>query len=489
MITACPCGGEASPLIQDSRATSFVFQDLISYLFVCRVCTHTFFFPAPPDHRLTEFYNGSWNDGSGASIDFAYAAWIEDSENEIHRPKATFLNAIQRLRVEYCKESFPVVLHDVSCGYGALVSKLNMLGFDATGSDLDHESIEQGRKRGNSRIFHSHFKSLPDVLRGGVDILTCYHSLEHYPDPLEFFRVVKRLLRPGGIFIAALPNGSYLPATRDYFGKYDWCFYPGHLHYFTPGSALTLLAKAGLRLTETFSYDWDGTQEDWLLDTASRMPAFESVPRDQLLRHLAAETLTRDLRFVAINEDPGPVSVGPRRGSLIQRVISSFPRSGRKASNDTETEPISVEKPPVTVTSHARSKHSIDDSVSILGYEIVRRNGEHSISLQMLTTNQLTKQYLIILHLQDTTNTDGSFVNLDFPPFPPTTEWSPDRPVRLLRRLVHPRTTQWYPDRAVNLVEELPVHPGGYLLRVGLWDLQGGLVGSLAELGQLVVPS
>ncbi len=488
MITTCPCGGEASPLIQDSRATSFVFQDLISYLFVCRVCTHTFFFPAPPDHRLTEFYNGSWNDGSGASIDFAYAAWIEDSENEIHRPKATFLNAIQRLRVEYCKESFPVVLHDVSCGYGALVSKLNMLGFDATGSDLDHESIEQGRKRGNSRIFHSHFKSLPDVLRGGVDILTCYHSLEHYPDPLEFFRVVKRLLRPGGIFIAALPNGSYLPATRDYFGKYDWCFYPGHLHYFTPGSALTLLAKAGLRLTETFSYDWDGTQEDWLLDTASRMPALQSVSRDQLLRHLAAETLTRDLRFIAINDDPESASVDARRGSLIQRVISSFPRASRKGPRDSETD-VCVEKPQVAIISHARSNHSIGDTVSVLGYEIVRRKGEHCVSLQMLTTSRLTKQYLIILHLQDTTSTSGSFVNLDFPPFPPTTEWSPNHPVRVLRRLVHPRTTRWYPDSAVNLVEELQVQPGGYLLRVGLWDLKDGLVGRLAELGPMVLPS
>ena len=213
------------------------------------------------------------------------------------------------------------------------------------------------------------------------------------------------------------------------------------------------------------------------------MPAFKSVSREQLLRHLAAETLTRDLRFIAINDDPEPVSVGPRR------VISSFPRASLKGPKDSETDSVCVENPPVAIISHARSNHSIGDTVSVLGYEIIRRNGEHSISLQMLTTNRLTKQYLIILHLQDTTRTDGSFVNLDFPPFPPTTEWSPNHPVRVLRRLVHPRTTRWYPDRAVNLVEELSVQPGGYLLRVGLWDLKDGLVGRLAELGPMVLPS
>lgn len=469
MITACPCGGEASPLIQDGLATNYVFQDLISQLFVCNVCTHTFFSPAPPDHRLAEYYNGSWTEGSSSSIDFAYAAWSGDSQNEVHKPKATFVSAIERLRAEYFEQSSPVILHDVSCGYGALVSKLNMLGFDATGSDLDQQSIEKGRARGNSRLFCAHFKSLPDVLPGGVDILTCYHSLEHYPDPLEFLRVAKQLLRPGGMFIASLPNGSYLPARHDYFGKYDWCFYPGHLHYFTPGSAHALSAKAGLRLVETFSYDWDGTQEEWLLETASRIPALQSLSLEQLLRRLAAETLTRDLRFIAINDTQDRVPVSPSHESPIRQLD------------------LSPEKPPAII-SRSRSDRTIGDNISVLGYDLARRQGEYWLSLQMVTARQLTGQHVIILHLHDATSTSGSFLNLDFPPFPPTTEWIPSRPLQVRRRLVHPRTTRWHPDRAVNVVEELPLQAGVYLLRIGLWDLHDGLVGPLAELGPLVIP-
>jgi 2-polyprenyl-3-methyl-5-hydroxy-6-metoxy-1,4-benzoquinol methylase len=479
MIVTCLCGNEADPLIQNGRQTSFIFQNQISRVHVCRSCTHVFFFPRPTDKQLAAYYNGKWNEASNYSIDFGYGAWIDNLESEIHKPKATFIESILRLRKERFGEASRVVVHDASCGYGPLVSKLNMLGFEATGSDIDGESIELAKKRGNNAVFQCHFSDIPDILPAGVNILTCYHSLEHYLNPLEFFRTAKRVLRPGGLLIMSVPSGAYLPARVDYFGKFDWCFYPGHLQYFTPRSAEVLMAIAGLRVIDAFSYDWDGTQEDWLLNTASRLPEFQSVSQDKLLLNLAVKNFTRDLRIVAVNDFP--TSVGERVIRFLNSALLPT-RFGTKVLQFPRQESR------VESISEAVCNESVDDGVSVLGYQISRRNGEYFLGLRMLTNHVLAGDYLMVLHVEAVDGSSGTFVNLDFAPHPPTPEWRPQEPVTVVRQLICPPTLEWRPEKAVNIVHQLAFKPGEYVLRVGLWDLSKGLIGRLVSIGPVTLP-
>jgi len=261
-----------------------------------------FFWPAPSDRELAEYYNGPWNAGSTHSIEDSFEQWIEKLDG--YEPQRTFVEAIVRLRDKHFGKDRPVVIHDASCGFGALVAKLNAIGFDASGSDIDGESIQAARKRGNLKVHQCHFTKMRDLIPQGADIITCYHSVEHYIDPLTFFETVKHCLRPGGFFLMSVPNGAYLPARLDYFGKFDWCFYPGHLQYFTPYSATVFLAKAGLRVTETFSYawDWPSSQTEWLLTTLTGLPASQLPAPNRLIEALADNVLTRDLRVAAVND-------------------------------------------------------------------------------------------------------------------------------------------------------------------------------------------
>jgi SAM-dependent methyltransferase len=386
-----------------------------------------------------------------------------------------------RLRRQYFKNTSRVVVHDAGCGYGAFVSKLNTLGFDATGSDVDGESVEQARRRGNNRVYQGHFTEIPSIAPDGVDILTCYHSLEHYPDPLKFFDTVKRALRPGGLFIMSLPNGAYLPARVDYFEKFDWCFYPGHLQYFTPRSAEVLLAKAGLRSIEAFSYDWDGTQEGWLLDIASRLPVFRAVPRESLLMHLAAKTVTRDLRVVAINDESGS---SPKSFQHEVRSLSKFfdNRVGSKVLRSPNQDA------GLEILSDATCNEFIDDGISIVGYQMSRRDGECFLSLRLTTNHLLMNDYVMVLHMEDLDNGGETFVNLDFAPCPPTTEWQPFKPITVVRQLVFPAAIEFRPEKAVNFVRQPALPAGKYAIRVGLWDLEKGLIGRLARLGPVILP-
>ncbi len=302
-MVPCLCGESAIPLIQRDRETAVAMGESVAKLHVCQGCGHVFFHPFPTEMELADYYKGPWNAGANFRIEDSFEQWIEKLDG--YEPQRTFVNAIIRLRAQHFGSANPVVIHDASCGYGALVTKLNMIGFDASGSDIDDQSIQIARSRGNLRVHRCHFRDMSKIIPDGVDIITSYHSVEHYINPLDFFRTVKSCLRKGGVFLMSVPNGAYLPARLDYFKEFDWCFYPGHLQYFTPYSASVLLAKAGLRVTETFSYGWDwpASQTDWLVKTMTGLLPSQLPAPERLVQALAENVLTRDLRVVAMNDD------------------------------------------------------------------------------------------------------------------------------------------------------------------------------------------
>jgi 2-polyprenyl-3-methyl-5-hydroxy-6-metoxy-1,4-benzoquinol methylase len=320
----CLCGGTAVLLSQNDREVAVTVLDRTAQLHVCQSCGHVFFWPLPTESELADYYNGPWNAGSTHSIEDSFDQWIERLDG--YAPQRTFVEAILRLREKHFGMDRPVVVHDASCGFGALVAKLNTLGFDASGSDIDGESIQAARERGNLKVHQCHFSRMSELIPQGADIITCFHSVEHYIDPVAFFRKVKLGLRPGGFFLMAVPNGAYLPARLDHFKKFDWCFYPGHLQYFTPYSAAVLLAKAGLRVTDTFSYawDWPSSQTDWLLTTLTGLPASQLPAPERLIDALADNLLLRDLRVVAIND-----GVIVRGEPTSERRYIGFDRSWR----------------------------------------------------------------------------------------------------------------------------------------------------------------
>jgi SAM-dependent methyltransferase len=138
------------------------------------------------------------------------------------------------------------VLLDIGCGDGDFIRAMRGRGWSATGVELTGEKRDRLARRGVMAIGPGQWPSLPAA---SVDAVTLWHSLEHLHEPLDVLRHVRRLLKPEGICVIAVPNAGSPQAKRDgsrWFG-YD---VPRHLWHFTTETIARLLAQAGFAVRE-----------------------------------------------------------------------------------------------------------------------------------------------------------------------------------------------------------------------------------------------
>ena len=85
---------------------------------------------------------------------------------------------------------------------------------------------------------------------GYFDVITLWHVLEHTGDPVENLRRVGKLLKPGGLLLAEVPNSAGLIARicGPYWLGWDL---PRHLVHFTPRTLRHAARRCGLRVQRT----------------------------------------------------------------------------------------------------------------------------------------------------------------------------------------------------------------------------------------------
>ena len=136
---------------------------------------------------------------------------------------------------------------DVGCGLGFFLRALDPSRWDRFGVEpmpLPH--CYAARALGSDRIAQAPLAAaaLPPAR---FDVVTFWDSLEHLPDPRVELREARRVLRPGGLVLIALPNFGGYQARR--FGE-DWYHLslPHHLYHFTPATLTRLLDSSGFRV-------------------------------------------------------------------------------------------------------------------------------------------------------------------------------------------------------------------------------------------------
>lgn len=82
-----------------------------------------------------------------------------------------------------------------------------------------------------------------------LDAITMWHVLEHVPDVEKQLQELKRLLKPNGTLLIAVPN--YKSYDAQYYGA-DWAAYdvPRHLWHFSKKSMDKLTAKVEMKVTQ-----------------------------------------------------------------------------------------------------------------------------------------------------------------------------------------------------------------------------------------------
>jgi len=151
-------------------------------------------------------------------------------------------------RSQYLKSVLPNRrLLDFGCGAGGFLLKARDLAATAHG-------VEPETRLGSH--YQSHgltvFQNLSDIstnIRGGYDIITIFHVLEHIPDPKSILDELSEMLADGGQIIVEVPNADDALLTlynNEPFSNFT--YWSCHLFLFTNTTIRAVAEKAGLKV-------------------------------------------------------------------------------------------------------------------------------------------------------------------------------------------------------------------------------------------------
>ena len=198
-------------------------------------------FPKPSLEKLPSYYESedyiSHTDGKRSLFEMMY----HFIKNIALKNKLNLINS----------ESQKGKLLDIGAGTGDFLVVAKKDGWQITG-------IEPGEKPRNIAIqkgisFENDLAKLED---NSFDVITMWHVLEHVPD-LEFqIKELKRLIKPNGTIVIAVPNFKSFDAN--YYGKF-WAAFdvPRHLWHFSKTSIEKLFAVENLKLVKIVPMKFD----------------------------------------------------------------------------------------------------------------------------------------------------------------------------------------------------------------------------------------
>ncbi|MFC4816312.1 class I SAM-dependent methyltransferase [Flavobacterium sp. GCM10023249] len=142
-------------------------------------------------------------------------------------------------------------LLDIGAGTGDFLVTAKANGWQITGIEPNENAKKLAVSKGVS--FENSIESIENQQ---FDVITMWHVLEHVPNVEHQIQQLKRLLKPNGTIIIAVPNFKSYDAT--YYGEF-WAAYdvPRHLWHFSKTSIEKLFAKENLKLVKVLPMVFD----------------------------------------------------------------------------------------------------------------------------------------------------------------------------------------------------------------------------------------
>ncbi len=134
--------------------------------------------------------------------------------NTSHHAYTTYKDAEDLKRLDFIAYSIKNLgipnakVLDIGCGNGNISMALGSLGFNVTGVDIDEASINTANEKNTFKnitfkIIDANSFSINDEF----DAIVCSEVLEHLDTPSELVESIYRILKPGGVLVATVPNG------------------------------------------------------------------------------------------------------------------------------------------------------------------------------------------------------------------------------------------------------------------------------------------
>ncbi len=131
---------------------------------------------------------------------------------------------------------------DLGAGTGAFVNIMNRAGWNVTGLEPDATTRQLALQLQQAEL--QPIEELFKLPAESYDAITLWHVLEHVHSLHSYLDQLKRLIKPDGKIIIAVPN--YTSYDADVYGS-NWAAYdvPRHLYHFSPQSMTLLVEKRG----------------------------------------------------------------------------------------------------------------------------------------------------------------------------------------------------------------------------------------------------
>ncbi|MBI4727406.1 class I SAM-dependent methyltransferase [candidate division TA06 bacterium] len=181
--------------------------------------------------------------------------------------------ALSVMKTEGQRRPIGIIL-DAGCGSGNLCRAMAEAGYQAVGVDISACAIEEAKKLAaglSAEFVQADITAWNETRR--FDAVTFTYALEHIPDPVQALAQIKRLTKPQGVVLIAIPNGhgpyeifSLIPKklglarrlrpffindplVRKMLAGFSSNFEDNpHLHYFSLNKAVELFLRTGFEV-------------------------------------------------------------------------------------------------------------------------------------------------------------------------------------------------------------------------------------------------
>ncbi len=199
-------------------------------------------FPKPNENELSKYYD---SDDYISHTDSKRTVF----EKMYHLVKSYSLNKKVKLISKLNKGEGQLL--DIGAGTGDFLAVAQKKGWNVTGVEPNEYAKKLAEQKGV--LLEQETQKLKSKT---FDIITMWHVLEHVPDLQDQIKELRRLLKPGGYIIIAVPNFKSYDASyyKSFWAAYD---VPRHLWHFSKESIHKLFANQNLNLQKILPMKFD----------------------------------------------------------------------------------------------------------------------------------------------------------------------------------------------------------------------------------------